>query len=121
MNGKYFDYLLSIKGLKRKNVADKLGIAQTTLNKKIRRSRNTEYYWVCAIHKATLRPILHGPHNTEDEARQWGYTYVRDGEFEVYPFPTINKTAARDFYKSIMVEKSKNISSAFTRAIYPKS
>lgn len=36
MNGKYFDYLLSIKGLKRKNVADKLGIAQTTLNKKIK-------------------------------------------------------------------------------------
>ena len=36
MNGKYFDYLLSLKGLKRKNVAQKLGIAQTTLNKKIK-------------------------------------------------------------------------------------
>ena len=36
MNGKYFDYLLSLKGLKRKNIADNLGIAQTTLNKKIK-------------------------------------------------------------------------------------
>lgn len=78
-----------------------------------------DYYWVCAIEKSSGRPVVQGPHNTDMEARQWGFEHIQDGDFEVYPFPTINKIAARDFYKNIMLEKSKNLSSIFTRAIYP--
>lgn len=79
-----------------------------------------DYFWVCAVEKVSQRPVVQGPHNTEREAREWGLMYIKDGDFEVLPFPTINKIAARDFYKSKMVERTKNIASAFTRAIYPK-
>lgn len=36
MNGRYFDYLLSTKGLKRADVAKELEIHVATLNKKIK-------------------------------------------------------------------------------------
>lgn len=77
-----------------------------------------EYFWVCAVEKATGRPVIQGPHNTEDDARQWGFEHIKDGDFEVVPIRTINKIAARDHYKNIMLERTKTLSSVFPRAKY---
>lgn len=85
--------------------------------KRVRTQR--DYFWVCAIDKASQRPILQGPHNTDTDARQWGFEHIRDGDFEVFSFPTINKQAARDCYKNIILERTNMLSDVFKRAKYP--
>lgn len=77
-----------------------------------------DYFWVCAIEKISGRPIIDGPHDTDMEANQWGFEHIRDGDFKVYSFRTINKQAARDMLKHIMLEQSKDLSVVFKRARY---
>lgn len=77
-----------------------------------------DYWWVCAIEKTTGRPIVHGTHLTDTDARQWGFEHIRN-DFEVLPFPTVNKIAARDFYKARILERTNTLSSVFKRAKYP--
>lgn len=79
-----------------------------------------EVYWVCAIEKSSQRPIVQGYHLTEDAARQWGWEHIKDGDFEVCLFPTVNKIAARDYYKNRILERTNSLASIFTRAKYPK-
>jgi hypothetical protein len=78
------------------------------------------YWWVCAVDRLSGRPIVQGHHSTESDARQWGFENIRDNDFEVHCFPTINKVAARDFWKSILLERTKSLSTVLQRAIYPK-
>jgi len=82
---------------------------------------NKQMYWVCAIEKISGRPIVQGPHSDETEARQWGFENIRDNDFEVLQFPTIQKETARDMYKNILLERSKQLPIVFKRAKYPKS
>lgn len=77
-----------------------------------------DYYWVCAIHKISGRPIVQGPHNTESEANQFGYEHIKDGDFEVYAFPTVNRITARDMFKSKRLERSGLLEDVFKRAKY---
>lgn len=88
-------------------------------HRRIRTQR--DYWWVCAVEKSCGRPIVQGPHNTDNDARQWGVENIWDNAWEVFPFPTINKIAARDRYKSIVLERTKLLPSVFQRAIYPKT
>lgn len=74
--------------------------------------------WVCAVEKSSGRPVVHGVHNSEEEARQWGFENIRDGDFEVLHFPTINRYNARDRYKAILLERTKNLPLVFKRAKY---
>ena len=76
------------------------------------------YYWVCAISKDYARPIVNGPHNSENEGMQWGFAYIPDEDFKVYAFPTRNKFTARDMFKSKGVEQTKSLDVAFKRAMY---
>ena len=87
--------------------------------RRIVRSERKPYWWVCAIEKASGRPIVQGPHNTDSEARQWGVENIRDNDWEVLSFPTVNKEMARDMYKSKVLERTKDLSSVFKRARYP--
>lgn len=79
---------------------------------------NTNYYWVCAVHSISQRPIVQGPHNTEMEARQWAFANIPNENFEVYAFPTVNKIAARDYFKNKRIEQTKTLDIAFRRAKY---
>ena len=78
----------------------------------------SDYIWVCAVEKATGRPIVHGPHKDENEGREWGFAHIQDGDFEVLTFPTCDRIKARDHYKSIMLERTNLIASTFPRAKY---
>jgi len=78
-----------------------------------------ELYWICAVEKTSGRPLVHGPHQTDTDARQWGFEHIKDGDFEVFHFPTVNKIAARDYFKSIILERTNTLSSVFKRAKYP--
>lgn len=75
-------------------------------------------YWVCAIEKVSGRPILQGPHSTEAEANQFGFERIKDGDFTVEAFPTVDRTAARDMYKNKMIEQSGQIADVLKRAKY---
>lgn len=77
------------------------------------------YWWVCAVEKTTGRPLVHGTHNTDTDARQWGFEHIKDGDFEVFAFPTVNRISARDYFKSIILERTNTLSSVFKRAKYP--
>ena len=83
-----------------------------------RRRSNTLHYWVCAIEKVSGRPVLQGPHDTESEANQFGFEHIKDGDFTVEAFPTINKFAARDMYKNKRLEQSGQLADVFKRARY---
>jgi hypothetical protein len=78
-----------------------------------------DYYWVCAVEAVTGRPVVQGPHNTEAEATQWGFANIHDGNFKVYAFDTIDKTSARDKFKNIRLEETKQLETVFKRAKYP--
>ena len=79
-----------------------------------------DYYWVCAVENVSGRPIVQGPHNTEAEANQYGFAHIQDGDFKVYMFPTINKIAARDYFKNKRLEQTGQLAEVFKRAKYPK-
>ena len=83
-----------------------------------RRHSKRDWYWVCAVEKVSGRPVVQGPHDTDAEANQWGFEKIKDGDFTVYPFPTINKIAARDFYKNKRLEQSGQLADVFKRARY---
>ena len=57
---------------------------------------NRDWFWVCAIETISGRPVVLGPYNTEAEATQFGFSKIKDGDFKVYSFPTVDRTAARD-------------------------
>jgi hypothetical protein len=76
------------------------------------------FFWVCAVHKASGRPIVQGPHNTFEEANQFGFLHVKDGDFKVYEFPTRNKVTARDMFKSKRLEETGMLEDVFKRAKY---
>jgi len=88
------------------------------MNENGHRGHRRDYYWVCAIEKATERPVVQGPHDSEMDANQWGFANIRDGDFKVYKFPTRNKFAARDMFKSIRLEQTKQLETVFKRARY---
>lgn len=75
-------------------------------------------WWVCAIDKVSGRPIVQGPHFMDSEARQWGFEHIRDNDFEVLQFPTVNKESARDMYKNILLERTNQLPIVFKRAKY---
>lgn len=77
-----------------------------------------DYYWVCATEQITGRPVVLGPYDTDREANQFGFESIKDGEFTVYPFPTINKITARDMFKAKRLEQSGKLSEVFNRAKY---
>ena len=77
-----------------------------------------DYFWVCAIEKVSGRPIIDGPYDTEAEANQFGFARIRDGDFTVYAFNTINKFAARDKFKHKRLEQSGQLADVFKRARY---
>lgn len=79
-----------------------------------------DYYWVCAVEPKSGRPVVQGPHNNEYGARNWGLDHMKGFEFEVLAFPTINKMAARDYYKNALAERGDLLPIVFKRAIYPK-
>ena len=76
------------------------------------------FYWVCAIEKVSGRPVLQGPHSSEVEANQYGFEHIKDGDFTVEAFPTVDRTAARDFYKNKMLQQSGQLADVFKRARY---
>jgi hypothetical protein len=78
-----------------------------------------DYYWVCAVEKTTGGPVVQGPHASEMDANQWGFANIRDGDFTVYKFDTINRIAARDKFKNIRLEQTKQLETVFKRAKYP--
>ena len=75
-----------------------------------------DYYWVCAI--VDNRPFVQGPHGTEINARDWGREHANSVDFEVLSFPTIDKTAARDYYKNVLAERGNLIPFIFKRGKY---
>ena len=83
-----------------------------------RRHSKRLYYWVCAIEKVSGRPFIDGPYDTEAEANQFGFAKVRDGDFEVYAFDTVNKFSARDKFKHKRLEQSGQLADVFMRARY---
>jgi hypothetical protein len=62
--------------------------------------------------------VVHGVHSSEEEARQWGFENMKDGDFEVLHFSTKNRFNARDKYKAILLERTKSLPIVFKRARY---
>ena len=83
-----------------------------------RRHSGRLWYWVCAIEKVSGRPVIQGPHDNETEANQFGFEHIKDGDFTIEAFPTINKIAARDMYKNMRLEQSGQLADVFKRARY---
>jgi len=83
-----------------------------------RHRERRDYYWVCAVEKVSGRPVVQGPHDTEAEANQFGFEKIKDGDFTVEAFPTINRIAARDYYKNKRLEQSGQLADVFKRARY---
>jgi len=76
------------------------------------------HFWACAIEKITGRPVVLGPYDTEQEANQFGFERIKDGDFTVYEFDTRDKFAARDKFKYKRLEQSGQLSEVFKRAKY---
>lgn len=77
-----------------------------------------EYFWVLAISLESGRPIILGPYDNENEARQMGFAKIPDGNFEVYPLRTRNRVMARDLLKYKRFEKSAQLEETLKRAKY---
>ena len=60
--------------------------------------QNRDWYWLCAVERETGTPIVDGPYDTEEEARQVGLQKIRDN-FEVIPMKTIDKNRATAEYR----------------------
>lgn len=75
-------------------------------------------YWIFAWSKVSGRPLVHGWYSTYDEAYKDGFVLIRDGEFEVVPLKTVDKTAARDACKAWRLRKANEVEEMFKRAKY---
>ena len=56
------------------------------------------YYWLCAIEKTTGTPIVDGPYNSEEEARNIGFSKIRD-DWEVIPMKTRDRNRATAMFR----------------------
>lgn len=73
-----------------------------------------DYYWLCAVEATTGTPIVDGPYNTPDEARQVGWEKLNQ-EFEVLPMKTIDKRSATAEYRHIRLMRFGNLSEVLKR------
>lgn len=76
---------------------------------------------MCVVEKATGRPIIAGPYDSDTEANQFGFEKIKDGDFKVYQFNTRDKTAARDMFKHIILNESGQVADVLKRARYQVS
>lgn len=75
-----------------------------------------EYFWLLAVDKASGRPIILGPYDTEEEGNRVGFEKIDSGNFEVIPLNTRNVQRANHILKYRRFDQTAKLEEALKRA-----